>query len=306
MQALSLGIQSVLNGYYASAAHRQALALPDPVPGQPLHFFRAMCHFEPATPFLNELRSSGFSPRVFRLPDGEESYLLDPWPLTALRAVEHFSRRPEDIGERPVFVGHSAGGFAVYLLAALADGADVASYREVLSGLDLFGVMSPIRAGALRDLACALSGALFVSIGTPYAGVEFRRIGHLLNRHFFEPQSPLLLKALQRSYLDPLYRRLGAKPGRVIHGQMISPDDPVRISRNPSSFVYETILQGGMRLVARMTEFDLYDGIAPWSATYVPEMRDREVLASDHLRMVEDPEPAARLVRLITRLKAWV
>jgi hypothetical protein len=48
MQALSLGIQAVLNGYYASAAHRQAIALPDPVPGQPLHFFRAMCHFEPA------------------------------------------------------------------------------------------------------------------------------------------------------------------------------------------------------------------------------------------------------------------
>ncbi len=308
MQALNWGVQGVLGVYSEHALHRQSDPFSDPLLDestmvQELHFFRAMCRFEPAIPHLNELIRNNLRPRVFRLQGDEENYHLHQWPLTAIRAIEYFSRNPAAVGANAVFAGHSAGGLPVYILAAIANGVELGAIREALTNTEVAASLDEITSAQYQQLARALSQALFVSIGTPYLGIQLTPFGRCLNRYVVEPRNPLLINSLRTAFLENIYQTIGLHPSEVIHGQMISNAAPLQLSRHPLSLPVEVLMQGGMRLVALITEYEIYDGIAPLSATYVEGIPEREIVSIDHLRLVETAESAKHLVALITRTK---
>src|SRR5579885_1215011 len=127
MTALANGIVHYSLGlYYDCAAHRtldtDALDVADDQ--RPLIFFRGMLHFEPSDPYFEELRNQGFSPSVFRFsPEAERNHLRQ-WPENTVDIIRGLLDDPELLEHRPIFAGHSAGGFSAYVLAAMAKGAN--------------------------------------------------------------------------------------------------------------------------------------------------------------------------------------
>ncbi len=301
MQVLNLGVSGVLTAYSGQAPHRQAIPQPNPSAGRPLHHFRAMCRFEPAQPYLNTLRTQNFAPKVFRLEGREESYVLHQWPLTAIRSIERFANDPELIGDRAVFVGHSAGGFPLYILACIAKGARLEDIRNALPPIDAINALDAISPSQYATLAKSLSTALFISIGTPYNGIHLTDWFRPLHDRVVAAFDPLLINSLRKDFVDTVYRRIGLRPEQVIHGQMISNAAPIKLSRNPRTLPIEIIMQGGMRAVALITEYKIYDGIAPWAAVYVSGIPEHEIVQFDHLRLVETAKPAEHLMGLIDR-----
>ncbi len=298
---LNLGVRGLFGLYSARAAHRQAAPLADPIDGRSLHHFRAMCHLEPAEPYLNTLRSNGFTPHVFRLEGKEEKFVLDQWPLTSVRAIERFAKNPELIGENPIFVGHSVGGFTAYLLGCIAQGVALADIHRAIPEISALSALGGISADQYRDLQAALSTALFFSIGTPHNGIYLRRFFRPFHDKIIARIDPLFINGLRRELVQSVYEQTGLKPEAVMHGQMLSKTSSWNLSWKPWAFPFEFMMQLNLRLFARIADCSVYDGVAPWYSIYVEDIPEHEIVELNHLRMVETPEGGQHLVNLIQR-----
>lgn len=236
---------------------------------RPWIFFRGMMHFKPAPPFLDTVNEG----------------------LTA-------SAHP------PIFIGHSAGGFTVYVLAAMAKGANLAGLKEVLPAL------GDIPDAALTDLAERLRTGLFIGVGAPLNGVQLTRAGRVANRLIVEPRVPLLFSGITRPNVEEVYRKLGKRPKEVMDGSVIATDHPFRLrgQGSLSSLAGHLVVQGGMRLFSPFLDHNtVNDGIVPLYAAFL-EGIPQVLLRMDHLKLVETPEAARALVQLIARIerREWV
>lgn len=287
-----------LNVYYATATHRLIEMATDstPLPERPVVFFRSMMHFEPAAPYLETLRAGGLAPAIFRFGAGAEKDHFRQWRENTVDAVRELIAHPEVLERRPIFVGHSAGGFSVYVLAALSKGARLAGLQEVLPGL------RDIPEGDLRTLADRLRRGLFITIGAPLNGVQLTRLGRLANRWIVEPRVPLLFSGITRPNVEEVYRKLGVRPKEVMDGNIVAIDRPLGHGGQGSlaSWAGHIVVQGGMRLFSPFLDHNtVNDGIVPLNAAFlegVPQI----LLSMDHLKLVETPEAAQALLRLIS------
>ncbi|HEX5036106.1 MAG TPA: hypothetical protein VFX30_03005 [bacterium] len=292
-------VGNALGVYYGCASHRLSSSFSDAtVTGlRPLHFFRGMMHFEPASPFLGTLRAHGFQPEVFRFPVSGEKNLLRQWQENTADVLRHFIAHPEAIGETPVFCGHSAGGLTVYALAALAKGGNAAAVRATCPGLETTSL------SALEELGRQLSDALFLTMASPLNGVRLTRVGRCVNKVLVEPRMPLLLSGITTPYLESLYRRIGRRPGEVIDANLVSNDGRPAYHGGAVSKVSGRVIQGGMRVFSPFLDHGtVNDGIVPLDAALLSG--PIQVFAPfDHLKMVETSEAAAILVSLIRRVE---
>jgi hypothetical protein len=292
-------VGGALGVYYRHAAHRltAADALPSLEAERPLHFFRGMLHFRPAAPFLDTLKVSGFRPRVFEFPSAGERNFLRQWRENTADVVRHFVARPEALGERPVFCGHSAGGLTVYTLAALADGGDVGAIRRECPGL------TDVPVAAMERLAERLArDALFVTIASPHHGVRLTRVGRCVNRFVIEPRLPLLFSGITRPNLEAVHRRFRRRPEEVIDANLVSSVGTPSYHGGSVSRISSRVIQGGMRAFSPFLDHEcVNDGIVPLEAAVLDG--PAQVFAPfDHLKLVETPEAALTLADLIRQV----
>jgi len=293
-------VHQSLTLYYENAAHRIGMAAcPDPEDnpiGRPLVFFRGMLHFEPAAPYLETLEKSGFAPAVFRFgPDGELNHLRQ-WRENTVDAIRSLSTDSKLFERNPVFVGHSAGGFTVYVLAAMARGASLAGLQRALPDLDM-------PEDQLRALALRLRRGRFIAISSPLNGVHLTRTGRLVNRWAIEPRVPLLFSGITQRNVDRFYQKLGLTPDDVLDGNILSIDRPFSFHGGPTSVVSHAVIQGGMRVFSPFLDHNtVNDGIVPLGSAFLEGPRQM-LLHSDHLKLVETPEAARALVSLIQNIE---
>jgi hypothetical protein len=292
-------VGNALGVYYGAASHRLSSSSSDAtVTGlRPFHFFRGMMHFEPAAPFLGALRAHGFQPEIFRFSVSGENNLLRQWQENTADVLRHFIARPEALGQRPIFCGHSAGGLTVYALAALAKGGDASAIRQACPGLE------DVPLPALEDLGRRLSDALFLSMASPLNGVRLTRVGRCVNRVFVEPELPLLLTGITTPYLEGFYRRVGRRPEVVIDANLVSNDGRPVFHGGSFSKISGRFIQGGMRVFSPFLDHGtVNDGIVPLDAALLSG--PIQVFARfDHLKMVETSEAATILAGLIRRVE---
>ncbi len=255
-----------------------------------------MLHFEPATPYLETLRSEGFGPRVFHFPVDSEKNLLRQWRENSGDAINELIDHPELVEGQPVFAGHSAGGFTVYVLAAMARGGDLTFLQNSLPGL---------KRRSLRDLeglAEKLRRGLFIAIASPLNGVRLTRVGRLMNRTIVEPRVPLLFSGITRPSVEGFYRGVGVRPERVIDGNIVSRTGPMELVGGPFSRLSSVVIQGGMRIFSPFLDHEtVNDGIVPWDSAVLKGPR-QVFLKLDHLSLVETAEGGVALARLIKDL----
>ncbi len=293
-------VGNALGVYYQHAAHRLPLAdssLPALTTDRPLHFFRGMLHFRPAPPFLNTLQTSGFRPLVFSFPTSGEGNLLRQWRENTADVIRHFIGRPEALGEKPIFCGHSAGGLTVYALAAMADGGDLVAIRNECPGLENVAVV------AMERLAERLSrDALFVTIAAPHHGVRLTRIGRCVNRFLIEPRLPLLFSGITKSNLEAVHRRFRRRPEDVIDANLVSSLGTPFYHGGSVSRLSSLVVQQGMRVFSPLLDHEcVNDGIVPMDAA-VLEGPAQVFAPFDHLKLVEMPEAALTLADLIRQV----
>jgi len=293
-------VGGALTAYYGCAAHRSVALLPgsNSVETRPLHLFRGMLHFEPAAPFLSTLRSYGFQPEVFRFSRESEANRLRQWPENTGDVIRRLIERPETVGNYPIFCGHSAGGFTVYALAALAKGGSAAAIREACPGLEGIPISD------LQDLGARLSDALFVAVASPLHGVKLTRTGRCVNRFIVEPRLPHLLTGITRPHLERFYRRVGFSPDQVIDANFVSNDGTPSFHGGHLSKAAGFVIQSGMRVFSPFLDHGkVNDGIVPLETAllYGPV---QTFGSFDHLELVEKPEAATALTDLIRRADA--
>jgi pimeloyl-ACP methyl ester carboxylesterase len=293
-------VGNALGVYYGCASHRSLPDLPSisSVDRRPLHFFRGMLHFEPASPFLGTLRAYGFQPEVFRFPREGEINRLRQWRENTGDVLRHFIESPDALGERPVLCGHSAGGLTVYTMAALAKGGNASAIRDECPGLE--GVPT----ASLEALGARLAEALFVSIASPLQGVRLTRVGRCMNRLFVEPRLPLLLSGITAPNLEAYYRRVRRRPDQVIDANLVSHNGTPAFHGGVFSKVSSRVIQGGMRVFSPFLDHEsVNDGIVPLDAA-VLHGPAQVFAAFDHLKLVETQEAAMVLVDLIRQAEA--
>ncbi|HSA60220.1 MAG TPA: hypothetical protein VLJ37_11110 [bacterium] len=300
VQLANWTVGNALGVYYGCASHRSLPALPDisAVDRRPIHFLRGMLHFEPASPFLGTLRAYGFQPEVFRFTREGERNRLREWRENTGDVLRHFIERPETLGERPVFCGHSAGGLTVYTVAALAKGGDVAAIRDECPGLE------GVSLSALEALGRRLSEGLFVSLASPLRGVRLTRVGRCVNRVLVEPRLPLLLSGITAPNLEAFYGRVRRRPDEVIDANLVSNDGTPAFHGGCFSKISSLIIQGGMRVFSPFLDHgSVNDGIVPMDSAVL--RGPAQVFAGfDHLKLVETPEAAMVLVDLIRQVES--
>lgn len=297
-----LAVQGTLGLYYHHASHRTMPPPPTDLPpaqaeGRPLHFFRGMMRFEPGTPFLRTLAREGFEPRVFRFAPGVEN---DPfrslWEDSA-DVVDFFIDHPPAIGTRPVFVGHSAGGFTSYLLASIAKGGSYRGIRRALPRLQ------PRGDHEFEQLAFRLRGGRFIAIAVPFQGIGLTGVGELLNRRVIEPRAPRLFSSVTREALEGIYRNVRKDPGNVMDGVIYSASAPFEMEGDIASRATTAAIQGALRLFARFADDrGPTDGIVPVDSVDPYREVFEATPAMNHLRLVETEEAAMTLVGMIRTL----
>ncbi len=290
-------LHAVMPGYYGNAIHRQAntVSLPLQPNATPLHFFRGMVHFEPAPIFLQTLQAGGLEPRVFRYSPAAEKNRMRQWPDNTADALRHFIESPEEIGRNPIFAGHSAGGFTVFTLGALAKGGNIDAIRRTIPGA------GAIRHQDLLELAHNLSTATFLGIASPLNGIEFKRTEDIVHRAVLRHQNPTLTRALSRPFLEQYYEGLGLHPNNVMDGTLVSKAAPFAKVRSLKDYLLHGIVQGGMRflrisLVRSGTQGQ--DAIVPTESAWLEIARQIEV-SMNHTQIVEEPLAAHSLLALI-------
>ena len=263
-----------------------------------------MLHFEPGSPYLNTLRQAdmtpSLAPRIMRFDQEAERNHLRQWPHNTAEAIRHFIEHPETIGTHPILVGHSAGGFTVFVLGAMAKGADLVAIRDSLPGL------RAIPLGRFEQLSRNLEQGLFISIASPFTGVKLTRTGRLLNRFVIQPRDTYFIRALTIPFVQTFYQKIGKRPEQVIDGNIVSDVAPPSMAQGPANFAVNLLIRGGLKVFSPFLDHGKHhDGIVPIETARlegVPEL----TLKMDHLDLVESEDAAQSLLSLITMLNSSV
>lgn len=292
----NLVVRSVMGTYYQHAKQRQPSRPSGVNPtARPLHFFRGMVHFEPGESFLQSVTGGAFAIRIFRYSPTVEDNRLTQWPEKTGEVIRHLIDRPEDIGERPVFVGHSAGGFTTYVLAALARGARVSAVKDYVPQLD------DVPPSAIRELAYNLSGATFVSIASPLNGLRFTRAGAVVSGAV-TVLYPSLLKSLNYRYLSRFYNQMGFRPDQVMDGVIVSREASHPESYDLRSRAVNSLVLGGLRCCSPFLKDEgASDGIVPVSTALLKGPLQHN-LDLNHLELVESHAGGEALVTLLDQI----
>ncbi len=287
-------VSGALATYYGVAAHRFAAESEALIETErPLHFFRGMCHFEPGDPFVQTLEQAGLDLRIFRFDPRAEKSRVRQWRDNTADVIRHFIAHPEAIGEFPVFVGHSAAGFTVYTLGAIAKGGDLRAIRDFLPGLQ------GVRLEEMEGLVEPLRDGLYLAIGAPLNGIEMNRPGAWVSQRIVEKRIPGLFADLTRERATQLYEAVGLQPAQVMDGILYSDTAPLALPGKPAAKVANAMIQGGMRFFSFFVYHNrVNDGIVPVRAARIEGIPQR-VLSLDHLRMVETTEAAEALLQVI-------
>ncbi len=296
LSAADVAVASSLGFYYGAASHRGDAASINPSVSadhlRPLHFLRGMMNFEPGPHFIATLQEAGLRTRVFRedLPLKESA--LRPWHVATARAIEHYAAHPEEVGENPVFAGHSAGGFTVYTLGAIASNAPLEGLRKALPDLD-------VSAGELTILRDALQGASFFAVATPFNGILIRPLARRLNSRVLDPLIPGFFTGLLAESLETFYATVGRRPADVMNGLVYSDGAPINSDGGLLSHAMNTYVQGALRLFgALQADRGPTDVIVPLRAASVAGV-PAQLVHMNHLHLVETEAGARALLAVM-------
>ena len=307
-----------LEGYDRYAAQRQP-AVPPSKPtetvyvgdGSSIEAWHGMVRFPFARRYTETLESAGlrFRPRLFS--EEVEKDRLRQWPVITADSLRHYVEGQWDLPERPVFVGHSAGGFTVMTLAMLAKG-NAQTRTAIREGLGLQDLsLEQIEAFSERVRERA---PLFIAIAAPLNGIVPTRLGKVTDRQVLRRLDPDVFTALTYDYVQGFYRRVGMQPQEVIDGIIVSDGAPWPIDRHPASWATNTIVQGGMRAWSVMVDTNArydqhtvdpgegFDGIVPLRSAWLEGPMVRW-LHDNHLALVETEESAWALASMIHDLR---
>lgn len=232
-------INGILGSYYQLAPHRNTASQAPSTDARRLHFFRGMFHFEPGAPFLNTLKEGNLYPRIFRFENEREHNYLRQWPRNTAAVIKHFISHPGAIGDQPIFVGHSSGGFTSFVLGAMAKGGDLDAIRRSLPGLE------DLPLDAFQQLAANLRSGLYISIATPFTGVQLTRTGRVFNRIIVEPRDTHLIRSMTIPFVQDFYRDIGTRPEKIIDGNIVSNAAHLTPTQGLVSFAVNGLVQGG-------------------------------------------------------------
>lgn len=266
--------------YGHSGIFRNPTVIP---PNNRVHAFRGLCHYEFGTAAADAIEDWGFHLMIHRYDPGAEGNLLRPWRENTADIFRRFMDYPEDIGENPVFIGHSAGGFPVYMLAALAQGGNVGEILRALPGLAGVDVY---RLYKLKDL---LQDAIFVTIAAPLNGLYLTERGRWAAKRIAEPLLPDLLSSMMADRLNELYEKIRARPEDVLDDNVYCNTDRVGTT-GIFRLVVNAPVHGALLTLAGFLDHDgQHDLIAPLRSTRLPSMKNgsEQVAAPfNHLEIV--------------------
>lgn len=287
-------LDGVLRAYESLADHRHTLPseqIPSPSRTKTVHLIRGMTHFAPSHAFMATFKSLGHTPKLFTYEPEHERNRFRQWRENSVDVLAHFINQPSDLGPDPVFLGHSAGGFVVYILAALADGANPEKILEVLKPAAPLASVLTVQNLSILGRKLKQTNAQFVVLGTPIHGIRLTKLGKAFDWLLRQTTIPNFLSSITHETIQNVYKTIGKDPEKVIDTFFVSKTPPNTTSKNPLSWLVQELLRHGYKICSPFLDHEEEnDGLVPVSTAQPRSDEGRKKtkwIRFDHLKMFD-------------------